>query len=399
LSPYTTLFRSKLARVGSWELSLKNNEPGEVYWSSMVKEIFEVEQSYLPSLKGGMEFYDTESWKLISAAVTDLMAYGKNFDLELSMTTGKGNLRWVRCIGESEFMNGKCIKILGSIQDIHHRKMAELELVKSLEERNTILESIGDAFFAVDREWIVSYWNKEAEKVLGTKREDVVGKSLWDLYTDVRNQEFYSHYHKAVKSGKVVHFDDYYPHTDRWLEISAYPSDSGLSVYIKDISIRKKSEEIIRQSNERFEKATEATNDAIWDFDVSKNYLFWGKGFKNLFGYNPDECQPSIDFWISLVHQEDQQRILEKINFYMSGDKETHWFEEYKFKKADNTYAFVMDRATFIRDSKGKVVRVVGAMTDITYRIEFEESLKKLNTQLANHARNLEISNAELEQF
>src|SRR5690606_21361228 len=116
-------------------------------------------------------------------------------------------------------------------------------------------------------------------------------------------------------------------------------------------------------------------------------------------GYNPDECQPSIDFWISLVHQEDQQRILEKINLYMSGDKETHWFEEYKFKKADNTYAFVMDRATFIRDRKGKVVRVVGAMTDITYRIEFEASLKKLNTQLANHARNLEISNAELEQF
>jgi PAS domain S-box-containing protein len=209
----------------------------------------------------------------------------------------------------------------------------------------------------------------------------------------------YNEYNRALNYSEVVHFEDYFPENDSWLEVSAYPSKSGLSVYFKDITERKRQEKIIRESNERFEKISEATNDAIWDFDVINNSLFWGKGYENQFGYNLDEFKPSLEVVLSLIHPEDRNHIAGKIQKFMSDGVSTNWFEEYRFKNAHGTYAYVIDRAIFVRDEEGQVTRVLGAMTDISYRKEYEESLKKLNDKLKRHTKELEVSNQELEQF
>jgi PAS domain S-box-containing protein len=390
---------AKMTRIGSWELDLRSSESNNMFWSSTTREILEVPDTYNPSYSAGLEFYTGEHKANIAAAVKRLIETGEPFDLELLIITGEGNSKWIRCIGDSERINGKCIKIFGSYQDIHQRKSAEIKLKETFYERNTILESIGDAFFAVDRDWIVTYWNKEAEKVLNTPKENVIGKGLWNVFPDAVGLKFYSEYHKAFETGDTVSFEEYYPATNNWFEVSAYPSKNGLSVYFRDVSQRKLAEEQIRQTNERFEKITEATNDAIWDFDVINNKLFWGKGFKTLFGYDPEAKPPTFDFLLSLIHPKDREGIIKRVNQFMTDGISNHWFEEYRFLKADGTYAFVIDRAIFIRNNEGNVERVVGAMTDISYRKEYEESLKKLNLRLKKHTRELEISNAELEQF
>ena len=202
-----------------------------------------------------------------------------------------------------------------------------------------------------------------------------------------------------METGVIVNFESFYPTLNTWYEVSAYPSSEGLSVYFKDISIRKQAEEQIRRSNERFEKVTEATNDAIWDYDVVHNMLFWGRGFKTLFGYDPETTDVSFNFLLSCIHADDALRIAGKIQAYMMDPTQYTWFEEYRFKKADGHYAYVIDRAVFIRNEQGVVTRVVGAMTDITYRKEYEESLRKLNATLDQRAKQLAVSNAELEQF
>ncbi len=145
-------------------------------------------------------------------------------------------------------------------------------------------------------------------------------------------------------------------------------------------------------TSERFEKVAEATNDAIWDFDVSQGQLWWGKGFNTLFGYDPEIFQPSFEKLIMLIHPDDRDRVGSRIQEYMSDGVSVNWYEEYKFLKSNGEYAFVIDRAIFIRNEDGYVIRVVGAMTDITYRKIYEDSLLALNKQL-------EISNSELEQF
>ncbi|MDZ7755435.1 PAS domain S-box protein [Rhodohalobacter sp.] len=134
---------------------------------------------------------------------------------------------------------------------------AEEALQQSFEEKNTILESIGDAFFAVDHEWTVTYWNHKAEEVLLMPREKIVGENLWELYEDATSLEFYTQYHKAVSEKVDVHFEEYYPTLEKWFEVSAYPSRLGLSVFFKDVTERKLASERMKELNRALEHQTQ----------------------------------------------------------------------------------------------------------------------------------------------
>ncbi|MBK6265751.1 PAS domain S-box protein [Marivirga sp. S37H4] len=127
---------SKIARIGSWELDLKQKDQQEMYWSLMTRQILDVDEKYNPSYTGGLEFCTSKSRKILRKAVDKIIATGEEFDLELLTKTAGGNSRWVRCIGNSERVGGKCTKIFGSIQDIHLQKSAEEQILKS----NLVLE-------------------------------------------------------------------------------------------------------------------------------------------------------------------------------------------------------------------------------------------------------------------
>ncbi len=158
--------------------------------------------------------------------------------------------------------------------------------------------------------------------------------------------------------------------------------------------------EELEKSKERFEIVSRATNDAIWDYEVAENRLYWGPGFQSLFGYDLDNTQPSLEFLVSLIHPEDRDKILGEIKAYMNGDVLSEvWYKEYRLKKADGEYAYVTDKAIFIRDAEGRAIRALGAMSDISSRKEYEQSLKKLNEELECKVKELAITNEELEQF
>ncbi|GGD34766.1 PAS domain S-box protein [Flavobacterium orientale] len=284
-------------------------------------------------------------------------------------------------------------------RDITLRKEADYRLQKAFDERNKILESIGDAFFAVDTNWIVTYWNKEAEKVLGRKKEGIVGKHLWEEYADAIESDFYKQYHKAVATGENVTFEEFYATLNKWFEVTAYPNAEGLSVYFKDVSLRKQTDIKILEANERFEKISEATNDAIWDWNIHDNTLYWGEGFKKLFGYDIENITPSYELWLSLIHPDDVTMVLESLHLSTTNLNIQKWSMEYRFKKANGDYAYVIDKGVIIRDAKGKSSRMLGAITDITFRKRYELELYELNTSLKKHTQELELANEELDQF
>ena len=387
---------SSLAKVGGWEVDFVNDA---LYWSPMTKTIHEVDEKYTPDLKRAFAFYREDVRDVMERIIQQCIDTGKSFDVEMPIITARGNSKWIRAIGMSEFIEGACVRIYGSIQDIDERKQIEQEMQRILQEKNTILESIGDAFFAMDKNWTITYWNKHAEQLIGMDRNQTLGHAFAELFPLAMNLKFYSEYKKSLLSGETAHFEEFYPVTGHWYEVSAYPSEQGLSVYFKDISKRKKSEDEIRQSNERFEKVTEATNDAIWDYDLKQNTLFWGKGFTSLFLYDLKDLQPGFEFFMDKIHPDDREEILIKIESTILNPDVLNWYEEYRFLKADGSYAYVIDRAIIIRDHAKQAIRLVGAMTDITYRKEYESSLKLLNENLELRAKELAISNAELEQF
>ncbi|MBK5273304.1 MAG: PAS domain S-box protein, partial [Bacteroidia bacterium] len=195
------------------------------------------------------------------------------------------------------------ILILASVRDITNRKKIEKDLsilnaeleqrvkdrteavVNALEEKNIILESIADAFFAVNKNWTVTYWNRIAETAMRVSKKEIIGKNLWEIFSDSIDSESYRQYHQAIETNQVVHFEDYYPVLNLWYEISAYPSENGLSVYFKDITAKKAAEE------DRLKMAylIESTSDFVGISDMYQHFIYLNKAGREMVGYGESE--------------------------------------------------------------------------------------------------------------
>src|SRR5512147_1195067 len=138
---------------------------------------------------------------------------------------------------------------------------------------------------------------------------------------------------------------------------------SGLFYLIlrRSFSRRRAAEAVSFVSNERFELVARATNDALWDWNLKTNEIWWSEGFSKLFGYSLDELEPTIESWTKRLHPDDRNAAVAGIHAVIdSGGKV--WADEYRFIRKDGSYAFVSDRGFVIHDAEGKPVRMVGGM-------------------------------------
>jgi PAS domain S-box-containing protein len=142
-------------------------------------------------------------------------------------------------------------------------------------------------------------------------------------------------------------------------------------------------EQSLHKSNERFELASRATDEAIWDWDVEQNTIQWSHAFYTLFGIAEHEKNDKLDLWESRLHPEDADRVLQSLRKALRNRKINHWSAEYRFRKKDGTYADVLDKGFMIRNKEHKVVRMVGAMQDISDRKRLHQQLleQQINKQ------------------
>ncbi|HWG84826.1 MAG TPA: ATP-binding protein [Deinococcales bacterium] len=117
---------------------------------------------------------------------------------------------------------------------------SEREAVEERQRLTSVLENMNDAFLSMDRDWRVTYVNRSAEGLLGRVRGSLIGRNIWAEYARAVDSTFHREYHRAVLEGVVVEFEEYYPPLDRWLEVRAVPSESGLAVFFRDISVQRR---------------------------------------------------------------------------------------------------------------------------------------------------------------
>ncbi|MBD0340375.1 MAG: PAS domain-containing protein, partial [Microcoleus sp. Co-bin12] len=134
---------------------------------------------------------------------------------------------------------------------ITERKNAELALQAANQQVSNIIESITDAFMALDSQWRYTYVNATAEKLLSRSRADLLGRSVWELFPAEKesNSRSYQEFHRVVNEQVSVKFEEFSPSLQMYVEVSAYPAAEGLTVYWSDISDRKRTEEELRQKN------------------------------------------------------------------------------------------------------------------------------------------------------
>jgi PAS domain S-box-containing protein len=144
----------------------------------------------------------------------------------------------------------------------------------------------------------------------------------------------------------------------------------------------------LEESNQRYQYVTQATSDAIWDWDIVNHTLYWGEGFETIFGYNPTNLPPGVDSWTKHIHPDDLDYILKSLDTICKSNK-TNWKEEYRYQKSDGTYADVVDRGFVIRDKAGIAIRMVGAMHDISERKKTLHEMNQVTADLFKRNREL----------
>lgn len=156
---------------------------------------------------------------------------------------------------------------------------------------------------------------------------------------------------------------------------------------VRDITESRRAEQTLRETEERYRLAARATNDAIWDWNLGTDHIRWNEAVRTLFGYATEEVGASGAWWKAHIHPDDRERVKASIHAVIEEGGE-HWSEEYRFLRADGSYATILDRGYVLRDESGKAVRMIGAMLDITARKRAEEHQRLLTAELQHRVKN-----------
>ena len=153
-----------------------------------------------------------------------------------------------------------------------------------------ILESFTDGFFEVDLQWKVTYWNRQAEVLLGQPRSGILGRNLWEVYQDAVPLKFHTEYHRAVEENISVRFEEYFPAMDSWFEVAAFPSGEGLSVYFKDITLRIRSMEQLELERQKYRDLFNFSPVPQWVYDQQTfRFLDVNKAAISTYGFSREE--------------------------------------------------------------------------------------------------------------
>jgi two-component system sensor histidine kinase UhpB len=157
---------------------------------------------------------------------------------------------------------------------------------------------------------------------------------------------------------------------------------------------RKRAEAALVVGEERLKLIARATNDAIWDWDLITQTLGWNEGFQVLFGFAPYEVHPGVESWYSRLHPEEKERVIATRYAAINGAGET-WSDQYRFCRADGTYAHVLDRGSVLRNEEGRAVRAIGALIDLTEQKRAEVEIAAAYERLRDLALRMEHTKEE----
>ncbi|RKG50231.1 PAS domain S-box protein [Corallococcus sp. AB011P] len=144
------------------------------------------------------------------------------------------------------------------------------------------------------------------------------------------------------------------------------------------VRLRKRTEEALRRSEERYQLVAHASFDAIWDLDLQTDAMHWiGDATEEVFGFPVEEVGADAAWWRRHIHGEDRERVLAGLQRAFDSD-EDRWQDEYRVLRKDGEYAYVAAQGSILRGESGKARRIVGAMRDITERRRAEEERQKL---------------------
>jgi PAS domain S-box-containing protein len=250
------------------------------------------------------------------------------------------------------------------------------ELLQETElELGSVLDSISDAVYMLDRDWCFSYLNPHAETLLRQDSKTLIGQNIWQAFPELQGTELERNYREVAAAQRSHDFRLLHEPSQAWYNLRVYPHPRGVAVYLKDVTERHAAEQALHISESRFRMVARATADAIWDWDLTTDSVWWSEGLHSLFGHPLDTLEPDSRSWTNRIHPDDCNSVLAGVHAVLDSSADA-WDDEYRFRRYDGSYAYVTDRGFVIRNAQGKAIRMVGGMSDVTERRLNQEKLR-----------------------
>ncbi|MGN6602372.1 MAG: PAS domain-containing sensor histidine kinase [Ginsengibacter sp.] len=152
-----------------------------------------------------------------------------------------------------------------------------------------IFDRITDAFVAFDNQWNYIYLNAKAAEIIGRSPKDLIGKNIWKEFPEKKEDIFYASFFKAMSEQQTLMQEGYCHPLATWLHATLYPSSEGLSVYMQDITVRKKAEWELEESREKYRQIVETAQEGIWMIDENNRTVFVNQKMCDILEYSEDE--------------------------------------------------------------------------------------------------------------
>ena len=382
-----------VARIGGWEVDLVKNK---IFWSNITKEIHEVPEDYVPNLEEGILFYkEGHSRETIAKLVKEGMNNGTPWDTELQIVTAKGKEVWVRTIGEPEMVGGKCVRLMGTFQDIDRQKKAEMEYKKVSERLALATKKAGIGIWEYHIPKNEIFWDHNMYLLYGIRESDFKGVyEAWEACVlpddmDRTSQEVQD----AIDGKKIFNttFRVKWPNGEiRWIkaEATVIRDEKGnaqkmIGVNV-DITELKTTQLQLIKSEESLQGAFENSSVGMALVALDGKFIKVNQSLSKSLGYSTEELL-QLTFQ-DITHPDDLEIDLSLLGEVIEGKRDTYQIEKRYFdKKGQLVYIFLT--VTAVKKINGEISHFISQIVDISSRIEAENKLKGL-LQLTTNQNN-----------
>jgi PAS domain S-box-containing protein len=245
-----------------------------------------------------------------------------------------------------------------------------------------LMENVQDGFFIVNNRDEITYWNKQAEQIMLRTKEDLLGRYLWDCFPDLLHTSFHKEYRNLKTQHVPRYFETYIATSHVWLEVNFYPSKDGISIFLRNITERKRIEDELHLLS----TIVKETVNSVVLMDLEGTITWINSAFTKFTGFTPDEAIGKMVQQILKGLDADPttfQHIKERLS-----NKESVQVELVSYKKNGDKY-WVSLYCQPLQDKEGNVIRYMAIASDITEQKRLSDRLK-----LEMESRQKTITNA-----